>query len=151
MIRLNRRLWVEFWHAYDAVLELGAKNVIAFEASREVLEKVRSKYEANPAVTVIEKALSNKSGKVTFHECNASGASSLRVTRDIRKHGAYEYEVEAIRLDDVPELQEIECISCMKVDLEGADILALSGGVKLLRKHKPYIIMEYVDADRIRT
>ena len=60
----------------DMVLELGAKNVIAFEASREVLEKVRSKYEANPAVTVIEKALSNKSGKVTFHECNASGASS---------------------------------------------------------------------------
>lgn len=129
----------------DMVLKLGAKNVFAFEASREVLAKVRSKYESNPAVTVVEKALSNKSGKVTFYECNASGASSLRPTRDIKKHGGYEYEVEAIRLDDVPALQEVDSISCMKVDLEGADILALSGGIELLKKHKPYIIMEYVD------
>ena len=129
----------------DMFIELGAKNVLAFEASKEVLGKIRSKYESNPDVTIIEKALSNEAGKVKFYECNASGASSLRRTRDLREHGGYEYEVEAIRLDDVPLIQNVDYISCIKVDLEGADLLALSGGKNLIQKHKPYIIMEYVD------
>ena len=34
---------------------------------------------------------------------------------------------------------------CVKVDLEGADMLGLDGGRKLLEKHAPYVIMEYVD------
>ena len=130
----------------DILLSLGVKKVIAFEASREILEKVVPKYQDNDSVTVVEKALSNEAGKVVFYECDAMlGSSSLRRTRDIRKWGCHEYEVEATRLDDEPIIREAENISCVKVDLEGADILALDGGRKLLEKHAPYVIMEYVD------
>ena len=81
-----------------------------------------------------------------FYECDAMlGSSSLRRTRDIRKWRCYEYQVEATRLDDEPIIQGAEEISCVKVDLEGADILALDGGRKLLETHAPYVIMEYVD------
>ena len=130
----------------DLLLSLGVKKVIAFEASIEILKKVVPKYQDNDSVTVVQKALSNEAGKIVFYECDAMlGSSSLRRTRDIRKWGCYKYEVEATRLDDEPIIREAENISCVKVDLEGADILALDGGRKLLEKHAPYVIMEYVD------
>ena len=126
-------------------LSLGAKAVIAFEASREVLGKVTKKYTDNQSVTIIGKALSDEVGSVLFHECNASGASSLRETRDIRKYGGYKYEVECTTLDHEQSLADAQNISCMKIDLEGADMPALVGGRRLIKKHQPYIIMEYVD------
>ena len=43
----------------DMFLSLGAKAVIAFEASREVLKKVSKKYTNNQSVTIIGKALSD--------------------------------------------------------------------------------------------
>lgn len=129
----------------DMFLSLGAKAVIAFEASREVLKKVTKKYTDNQSVTIIDKALSDQVGSVVFHECNASGASSLRETRDIRKYGGYKYEVECTTLDHEQSLADAQNISCMKIDLEGADMPALVGGRRLIEKHQPYIIMEYVD------
>ena len=129
----------------DMFLSLGAKTVIAFEASREVLKKVTKKYTNNQSVTIIGKALSDEVGSVVFHECNASGASSLRETRDIRKYGGYKYEVECTTLDHEQSLADAQNISCMKIDLEGADMPALVGGRRLIEKHQPYIIMEYVD------
>ena len=51
-----------------------------------------------------------------FHECNASGASSLRETRDIRKYGGYKYEVECTTLDHEQSMNA-QNISCMKIDL----------------------------------
>lgn len=129
----------------DMFLSLGAKAVIAFEASREVLKKVTKKYTDNQSVTIIGKALSDQVGSVVFHECNASGASSLRETRDIRKYGGYKYEVECTTLDHEQSLADAQNISCMKIDLEGADMPALVGGRRLIEKHQPYIIMEYVD------
>lgn len=129
----------------DMFLSLGAKNVVAFEASREVLEKVTKKYSGNQSVKIIGKALSNEVGSLIFHECNLSGASSLRETRDIRDYGGYKYEVECTTLDHEQSLAEAQNISCMKVDLEGADMQALVGGSSLIKKHQPYIIMEYVD------
>ena len=129
----------------DMFLSLGAKSVVAFEASREVLKKVTKKYSDNQSVTIISKALSNEVGSVLFHECNASGASSLRETRDIRKYGGYRYEVECTTLDDEPALSKAKNISCIKIDLEGADMPALVGGRELIKRHQPYIIMEYVD------
>ena len=129
----------------DMFLSLGAKAVIAFEASKEVLKKVTKKYTDNQSVTIIGKALSDQVGSVVFHECNASGASSLRETRDIRKYGGYKYEVECTTLDHEQSLADAQNISCMKIDLEGADMPALVGGRRLIEKHQPYIIMEYVD------
>ena len=76
---------------------------------------------------------------------NATGASSLKYTRDIEKHGGYTYRVEATRLDDEAALQTCDNISCMKMDIEGAEISALSAGRKFLEIHQPYIIIEYVD------
>ena len=80
----------------DIFLSLGAKKVIAFEASREILKYVMRKYQDISSVTVIPKALSNEAGKVVFYVCDAMlGSSSLKRTRDIRTWGRYEYEVEA--------------------------------------------------------
>ena len=129
----------------DCFIELGAKNVIAFEPSNEVLKVVKSKYKNENRVKIIPKALSDKNGFLKFHECNATGASSLKYTRDIEKHGGYTYRVEATRLDDEAALQTCDNISCMKMDIEGAEISALSAGQKFLEIHQPYIIIEYVD------
>lgn len=84
-----------------------------------------------------------------FHKCNSagasslkSGASSLKYSRDIEKHGRYSYNVEASQLDEEAALRTCNDVSCFKMDTERAEISASNTGRQFLERNQPYNIIE---------
>lgn len=121
-----------------------AGRVIAFEP----IPSVRARLAANIAlndfrhVEVISKAVSDMEATLTIYEGpeGHKGTSSLRplVT------ASNKLVIQAIALDDIAE--EIGKISCVKIDIEGAEMCALIGMKKLVERDRPYFIIEFTEA-----
>lgn len=94
-------------------------------------------------ITVYKKALSNTNGFIEFktptNELQNSGRSSFRNIEENFKV----LEVETIQLDTI--LDELPSIGLVKIDIEGAEYLALEGMRKFLNRDRPKIIMELSD------
>jgi FkbM family methyltransferase len=119
--------------------------VYAFEPTPSTLEKLKANISMNGLanVRVFDKAISNRIGTATFKtpvgvDIN-SGRSSFR---DIEEEYA-SLEVEMITLDSI--LPELKKIKVLKMDIEGAEGLAMEGMVNLLERDRPLIIMELSD------
>ena len=54
-------------------------------------------------------------------------------------------EIEAVRLDDYVQNQEIDKIDLVKIDVEGAEIDVINGMKNILREKKPILILELVN------
>jgi FkbM family methyltransferase len=80
-------------------------------------------------VTIVQTAISDKSGLVGFqiHESNAMGAMSA---------SSEAYCVPAVSLDDLLRNKWIEMPDLIKMDVEGAEALALSGASEILSKRE---------------
>jgi FkbM family methyltransferase len=105
-------------------------------------------------VTLIEKGCSEESGKISFEvPVQASGAfaagqayiSGRRDDREgketqVRWAGTREVVCEVVRLDDF--LPEIDDLSLIKCDVEGAELFAFRGAKELIGKHLPTVICE---------
>ena len=52
-------------------------------------------------------------------------------------------EVPAVRLDDHARQQSIESLHFIKMDVEGAELMALRGAEQTIRRHRPIIAVEY--------
>ena len=50
--------------------------------------------------------------------------------------------MKAYKLDDLEEIKKIPKIDFIKIDVEGAELLVLQGGLNIIREHKPVIIFE---------
>lgn len=87
-------------------------------------------------------ALSNLEGFTSFHlgHYGNSGAGSLKPTINT---GGREIKVKTSTLDNL--FYDLNKIDVMKIDVEGAELLVLSGGKKLLGKFKPMLILEFSD------
>jgi FkbM family methyltransferase len=78
----------------------------------------------------------------------SAGLVHMRGRNDARpgkeKHARFdktkEVECEVVAIDDF--LPNIERLSLLKCDIEGADLYALRGATKTLKKHKPVVIVE---------
>jgi FkbM family methyltransferase len=105
-------------------------------------------------VTLIEKGCSDKAEKISFEVpiqtsgALAAGQAYIGGRRDDRKGketqvrwaGTTEVVCEVIRLDDfLPELDELSLIKC---DIEGAELFAFRGAKELISKHLPTVICE---------
>ncbi len=105
-------------------------------------------------VELVNKGCSNENGKITFSlPTQESGAAStgqayIGVRNDdhagkeqqVRWVGVREIEAEVVRLDDF--LPEIEELSFIKADIEGAELFCFRGAEKLIRKHLPVVVCE---------
>jgi FkbM family methyltransferase len=129
----------------DMLLSLTEGTVYGFEASRRIFDFAVEKYRGNDRVKLFHCAVTNTSGAAQFYDAAVWGAGSLRVTAGMRSTQAGDaYQlipVELKRLDDV--LGNHEKIGIIKLDIEGAEILALDGARRLLHKNRPYMVMEY--------
>ena len=118
--------------------------------------------EANPAnyVLLVKNALLNKLENVValnlaaydrdceirlFDGANSSGRSSIKLD-----NGVGSVMVQARALDTVPELTSLRRIDFVKVDVEGAEYEAIVGMSKLLRLHKPSLLLEVWDFGKLR-
>ena len=119
-----------------ASLLVGSKGVvIAFEPSPRNVQylKVHLRMNGIKNVTVIEAAVSNCSGSVSFEV--DPGSTMGHIDPDGR------LMVKAVSLDELYSKGIISIPRCVKIDVEGAEMLVLSGARAILRKAHPTIFL----------
>jgi FkbM family methyltransferase len=101
--------------------------ILAFEPEKQNRESFLLKHASNQHVECIPKAVSDTSGdKIPFYTSEVHyGIHSIRPFHDT--HQKASYEVETIALKDALEEHNINHVTFLKVDTEGADFLALKG------------------------
>jgi FkbM family methyltransferase len=116
-----------------------AGRVVSFEPIPYVREHLAKNIEINRFrnCTVFSEALSDRSGECDFFQGPRDhvGISSLGEIGNT----ANVLRVETKRLD---ELLDIQRVSLLKVDVEGAESLVLEGARATLERHKPALIVE---------
>ena len=116
--------------------------VCAFEASRDLVVQLCKQYGKNPRVTVHDKALSNKDGKIKFNITEYIGtASILKPSLQSKKFNGSKVsivktvQVDCTRLDTI-----LPHVDMLKLDVQGSEIKALEGSVKLFDKIKLILV-----------
>lgn len=129
------------------VFEPGANNL---KYTRFNLNKSKIKN-----IELVEKAVSDTNGTATFYLENITGQSNslvkdYRVTTKIRSKAFVEVqknavEVETIRLDDFVKERNINKIDFCKIDIEGAEWLAIQGMNDILTNLRPTMMIEVTE------
>ncbi|MFN3599555.1 MAG: FkbM family methyltransferase, partial [Aquificaceae bacterium] len=91
-------------------------------------------------------AVSDVVGEIEFFSCKGDSSRSSMIKRDLFG-GSHVIKVKTITLDEYIKTHKPPTI--MKIDIEGAEYLALKGGENLLKSHSPLIIMETLGDDII--
>ncbi|HEC59639.1 hypothetical protein LCGC14_0696650 [marine sediment metagenome] len=116
-----------------------------FEASTKIYDHAVAKYKDNPRIILFNAAVSNVQGKASFIDTDVWGAGSLNYTAGMEYcsvgEGYSTIEVDLVMMDDV--LAKASNIGLIKLDIEGAEILALDGAKNLIKHHRPFMVMEY--------
>jgi FkbM family methyltransferase len=157
----------------DTVFELGAHigyislyysklvghsgKLFVFEPGANNLPYVRENIANSPFknIQLVEKAVSDSNGTATFYLENLTGQSNslvkdYRVTKkiqtktfvDLKKN---EVQVETIRLDDFVKSNGIPKIDFIKIDIEGAEYMAIKGMPEILSRMKPTMMIEVTE------
>jgi FkbM family methyltransferase len=124
----------------DAFLQLHQpERLVLVEAIPELAQKLRAKYASDRRISVVSAALSDTDGEAQF-EINRSEASSSLLAIDPRNSKWFSRNLEvdhAIRvstrtLPSLMEKQELQTVDLLKLDLQGAERLVLTGGEHVL-------------------
>lgn len=113
--------------------------IYTFECNPKTLDIVRDNTKDNPRIVLTPKALSDKSGPITFYPINKEktvtthpdgnqGASSIFKASGlypVEQYAQDETTVEAIRLDDF--LNHVDSVDFMWLDAQGAELSILKG------------------------
>ena len=96
-----------------------------------------------PSVEIVEAAVSDSSGDATFYFMEDSPARSglrrrdwIKLTREPR-----EIIVKTVRLDDI--IPANKKIDFLKIDVEGAQVLVIRGGLETIGRNKPFVLFEH--------
>jgi FkbM family methyltransferase len=124
----------------DAFLRLHQpERVVLVEAIPDLAMKLQARYERDPRVSVVSAALSDRNGEARF-EINRSEASSSLLPIDPRNSAwfgrdlsvANSISVVTLTLPELMNRQQLESVDLLKLDLQGAERLVLSGGAEVL-------------------
>jgi FkbM family methyltransferase len=124
----------------DAFLRLHQpERLILVEALPEIALKLQAKYERDRRISVVSAALSDRDGEAQF-EVNRSEASSSLLPIDPRNSAwfARDLRVEnsisvvTLTLPELMKRQGLNTVDLLKLDLQGAERLVLSGGAEAL-------------------
>lgn len=120
--------------------------VVAFEPNPPVelcLSESVQKNGLGDRMKVVRKAVSNKLGTVSFAvDTINSGHSRIATVAT----GADLIQVDAVIFDEWVKAHPLASrVGCIKMDIEGAEVLALQGMPELLAKHRPALCIEGYD------
>jgi FkbM family methyltransferase len=112
---------------------------LAIEPLPEYAKTLRSNF---PSASVYELALGADSGHIEFHRVvNLEGWSGLKLSS---YPGKYETEVLNVQISTLDGLLADDYKpDLIKIDVEGAELDVLKGGINTLTKHRPYIVFEH--------
>lgn len=116
-------------------------NVIAFECNPKVANLFIENIEINEIdnITIYPLALSDKSEKAEFYvpAFTGSGGGSLRDLHP-EEGESYKFTVDVMPLDSL----SLEGIDLMKIDVEGAELGVILGGLLAIKSFRPTIFIE---------
>ena len=94
-------------------------------------------------VTVMELALSDTRGEATFHAFPDRPAVSGLKQRQFpgEDYAMVKFDVKLETLDHI--IPEDLPIHLIKIDVEGAELQVLRGGIRILKKYKPFVLFEF--------
>jgi len=128
----------------DEILKFSPKGQhFIFEPIPDLFKNIEAKFKSRSNISVINLAVSDKKGTSTFRFVPNFPAYSGLKKRDYPDNNTEvkEIEVKTDRLEDViPNNVKIDFI---KIDVEGAEFLVLSGAKNILLKSKPVVVFEY--------
>ncbi len=136
-------------HLADLVGESG--RVVVFEPGRNNLPYLRANVQLLPGLEIVEKAVSDRDGAAAFFEEQLTGQNNSLLgdyerfaenrTRAFSDQVYQRREVTTIRLDTF--LQQCALRpDLVKIDIEGAECLALRGAAKMLTEQHPMLMVE---------
>jgi FkbM family methyltransferase len=126
----------------DAFLQLHhPERIILVEANAALAEKLRTKYAGDARFSIVAAALSDRKGEASF-EINQSPESSSLLPVNPRNSEWFERDLRVAKTIQVPtitipglmEEQGLEWLDLLKLDLQGAERLALTGGEAVLER-----------------
>jgi FkbM family methyltransferase len=128
--------------------------VYVFEPGENNLPYIKENIEKLTNVTLIQKAVSDTNGTARFYVEDLSGQnnsllSDYGVRDDVQKMAFVEekikvVEVETVTLDSF--CAELSIVpDFVKIDIEGAELLALNGMQSVLRDHAPMMMIEITE------
>ena len=127
----------------DMLLQFPNCYIHGFEAAPSLKPWLEKKYINRENLQLHFLALSDIDGIVPFYEASEIGISALKVDKGSGNIDYNVVDVNSARLDSIESRLKLKKLSCIKMDIEGAEMSALQGSRKLLAKHRPYIIMEW--------
>lgn len=126
----------------DLIIKISPKGKhFAFEPIPQLFSFISEKYGSR--AEIFPYALSNQEGKTTFNYVrNAPAYSGLKKRQyEVKNPDIEEIDVEIRTLDSIiPEDVKIDLI---KIDVEGAELGVLQGGINTIKKNKTLIIFEF--------
>jgi FkbM family methyltransferase len=124
---------------YSMPMALKADHVLAFEPDPGNYELLRKGAKHFPKVKPLLLAVAARSGELELFQCSGRrGNSSL--ARNATAKSETSVKVRAVCLDDY--CRDIEKITAIKIDVEGAELEVFLGGQETLNKHSPVISLE---------
>ncbi|MBU6430874.1 MAG: FkbM family methyltransferase [Patescibacteria group bacterium] len=116
--------------------------VIAFEPEPNFFKLLSKNISRNNLknASLFEMAIADKNGKMELFLSNENkGNNSLIQSENLKTS----VRVKSVTLDDFITSRKIEKVDIVKMDIEGAEILAIEGMKKTLIKHKPLLFLEF--------
>ena len=120
--------------------------LVAIEASPNNLPYLKKTHEHSPYKdrwTIIDKAAFDHVGKLTFQMASAANGAYDSIHNNKRVDFEKTVEIECTTIDTVWQSRKKPEVSFIKIDIEGADLVALKGGVNCITQCKPAILMEW--------
>jgi len=120
--------------------------LISVEASPNnlpYLKKTNSESSQKERWTIIDKAVSDKEGKITFQMAESKDGAYDSMNNTNRTSFVNSVEIDCTTIDKIWTEQGKPEVSFIKTDIEGADLLSLRGAVKCIETCKPAIIIEW--------
>jgi len=119
------------------------KQIVAFEPDSKNFKELKKRHGCNPKITLINAGAYDKEGELLFKE---QGGSS-RITDEIDNEQNNIVHIQVRTIDNL----ELDNVSFIKMDIEGAELNVLKGAEKTILKNKPKlaICIYHSDEDMI--
>ena len=120
--------------------------VIAFEANPQIIEMLNKNIAINDLQEVIKVfncALSDiNDQKLKLYIPQKAGSSAASINKLHPDETNNSIEITTQRLDDVTQIRDLESISLIKIDVEGAELYVIKGALETIREYKPVLLIE---------
>jgi len=120
--------------------------LIAFEANPQIIEMLNKNIAINDLredVKVFNCALSDISDqKLKLYIPLKAGSSAASLNKLHPDDTNNSIEITTKRLDDLTQIRDLESISLIKIDVEGAELSVINGALETIHEYKPVLFIE---------